>query len=98
MSIDFTHDYSDHVLLDNRNHYKELYKLSAAEASDIQKGDLVLIKGPCGCYKLFIATADSDEDGTLHLTKYAEIDFVKADDDTSGGSVVASVSANPCTC
>lgn len=96
MSIDFHHDYSDHTLLDNRNHYKEIYKLSLAEASEIQKGDLVLLKGPCGCYKIFMATADSDEDGTLHLTKYAEMDFVKADDTTSGGLIASE--SNPCTC
>lgn len=99
MSIDFTHDYSDHVLLDSRNRYKELYKLAVAEAADVKKGDLVLLKGPCGCYKIFMATADSDEDGTLHLTKYAELDFVSANnnDESNGDGIVIS-DYDPCSC
>ena len=44
MSVDYTHDYSDHVLLDNKNKYKELYKLSSATASDVHTGDYYPVK------------------------------------------------------
>ena len=97
MSIDFHHDYSDHTLLDNKRKYREIYKLEPAEASEIHKGDLVLVKTFCGCFGVFMASADSDEDNTLHLIKYAEIDFAKFDGDSSGGSIVENES-NPCIC
>lgn len=97
MAIDFTRDYSDHVLLDNKRKYKEIYKLSPSEASDISKGDLVLLKTMCGCYGVFMATADSDEDGTLHVTKYAEVEFAKMDAESSSDSIVLN-ETSPCIC
>ena len=81
MSVDYTHDYSDHVLLDNKNKYKELYKLSSATASDVHTGDLVLLQTACGRYGIFVAVANPDPDGTLHLSKYSEVDFIKLDTD-----------------
>lgn len=77
MSIDFTHDYSNHTLLENKNRYTELYKLSNSSASDIHKGDLVLLKTACGRYGIFIASEDPDADETLHLSPYSEVDFIK---------------------
>jgi len=97
MSIDFTKDYSDHVLLDNKRKYREIYKLSPSEAVDISKGDLLLLKTMCGCYGVFMATADSDEDGTLHVTRYAEIEFAKMGDEDPSNSIVVSTN-NPCIC
>jgi len=97
VSIDYTYDYSDHVLLDNKSKYKELYKLYQTTAADVHKGDLVLIKTGCGCYKIFMATADTGEDNSLHLTQYSEVEFVKASDDQMDGSVVKE-SYTPCGC
>ena len=42
------------------------------------KGDLVLVKTDCGKYGLFVSVDDPDEDGTLHLSKYHELDFTMA--------------------
>jgi hypothetical protein len=78
MSIEYTRDYSNHTLLDNKNKYTELYKLSSAEASDVHKGDLLLLKTQCGRYGIFMASDEPDPDNTLHLTKYYEIDFIKS--------------------
>lgn len=81
MSIDYTHDYSDHVLLDNKNKYTELYKLSGSTAADVNAGDLLLLKTACGRYGIFVALSTADEDGTLHLSKYSEVDFIKLEND-----------------
>ena len=97
MAIDFTRDYSEHVLLDNKRKYREIYKLAPSEASDISKGDLVLLKSACGCYNIFMAIADADEDGTLHLTKYSEMEFAKMDDSSSSDSIVLN-ETSPCIC
>lgn len=77
MSLDFTRDYSNHELLDNKNKYTELYKLYPAAAQDVSKGDIILLKTACGRYGLFVAVADPSEDNTLHLTNYSEVDFIK---------------------
>lgn len=77
MSIDFTHDYANHSLLENKNRYTELYKLDSSSASDIHKGDLVLLKTACGKYGIFIASSDPDPDETLHLSPYSGVDFIK---------------------
>lgn len=79
MSIEYTHDYANHVLLENKNRYTELYKLSSADAAEVSKGDLVLLKTVCGRYGIFVAVEDPSADGTLHLTPYAECDFIKSD-------------------
>lgn len=81
MSIDYTHDYSDHVLLDNKNKYTELYKLSGSTAADVSAGDLLLLKTACGRYGIFVALSTADSDGTLHLSKYSEVDFIKLEND-----------------
>lgn len=80
MSIEFTRDYSNHTLLDNKNKYTELYKLSRSEASDVHKGDLLLLKTQCGRYGIFMAVDEPDDDNTLHLTKYYETDFISMAD------------------
>ena len=80
MSLDYTLDYSNHVLLDSKNRYKDLYKLYKTEAENISRGDLVLVKTPCGKYGIFVAIDDTGEDGALHLTQYSELEFVKAPD------------------
>ena len=95
MSVDYTRDYSNHTLLDNQAHYSKIYKLDEIQASDGHKGDLILLKTPCGQYRLYIATGDSDEDNTLHLSRYSEIDFFKADSIDRTKSVVLS-SSDPC--
>lgn len=77
MSIDYTHDYSNHVLVDNKNRYTELYKLEKSTASNINTGDIILLKTSCGRYGIFIATSVPDSDGTLHLSKYSEVDFIE---------------------
>lgn len=79
MSLDFTYDYSNHTLLDNANKYSKLYKLIPVEASQVTKGDLVLVKTDCGKYGLFISVDDTNEDNVLHLSSYHELDFVTAD-------------------
>lgn len=97
MSIDYTTDYTNHTLLDNKAKYDKIYKLTEVEASDVNKGDLVLLKTPCGQYRLYMATAPADEDNTLHLTRYAEVDFIKYDSTPSDGLVI-SQSNGPCGC
>lgn len=77
MSLDFSHDYSNHELLSNKNRYSELYKLQSVTAENVNTGDLLLIKTACDKYGLFIAVAPSEEDGTLHLSKFTAVDFTK---------------------
>jgi hypothetical protein len=96
MSVDFSTDYSNHTLLDNKAKYEKIYMLSEAEATDVHKGDLVLLKTPCGQYRLYMATADSDEDNTLHLTRYAEVDFYKAGTHDNTDLVISE--SGPCGC
>lgn len=95
MSVDFNSDYSNHSLLDNQAHYDKIYALTEVEASEVHKGDLLLLRMPCGQYKLVMATADSDEN-VLHVTKYAATDFVKADDTDTDGLVISAT--GPCGC
>ena len=97
MSIDFTTDYSNHTLIDNKAKYSKIYKLVEVEPSDINKGDLVLLKTPCGQYRLYMSISSADEDNTLHLTRYAEIDFVKADEGNNNDGLIISDSM-PCGC
>lgn len=80
MSYDFTKDYSDHELLDSKNKYTKLYKLLDADADEIHKGDLVLLKTACERYGIFVAVADTSDDNTLHLSKFFEADFIKFDE------------------
>ena len=83
MSLDFTdgytYDYSDHSLVDNKNKYEQLYTLHPANAEDIQLGEKVLVKTKAGNYGLFIAVADTSEDGTLHHKKKSAVDVVKVE-------------------
>lgn len=84
MSLEYTHDYTNHNLLDDKNHrYTKLYKLVSAEASDVKKGDLVLLKTAGGRFGVFIAFEDTTEDNALHLSKYSEFDFTKYDESDS---------------
>lgn len=78
MSLDFTHDYCDHTLVNNKNKYTKIYKLVQVEASDVKQGDVVMIETPCGRNELYIATQDST-DSTLHLSKYSSNEFIKAE-------------------
>ena len=80
MSVEYTRDYSDHVLLDNKNKYSEIFKVYPAEPQDVHRGDVILLKTACGRFELFMALDDASMDennkGALHLTKFAEVDFV----------------------
>ena len=97
MSLDYTTEYANHTLLDNKAKYSKIYKLTEVEASDVHLGDLVLLKTPCGQYRLYMATGDADaEDNTLHLTRYAEIDFYKAGTRDDPGLVISDY--DPCGC
>jgi hypothetical protein len=80
MSLDYTRDYSNHVLLDNKAKYSKIYKLpTESDATDIEKGDILLLQTPCGKWGLFIALSAADEDGTLHLAKYSDQEFISFD-------------------
>lgn len=83
MSLDFTdgytYDYSDHSLVDNKNKYEHLYKLYSVEAEDVVQGDMILVKTKAGQYSLFVAVANTSDDGTLHLAKYSDLHFIKDD-------------------
>jgi hypothetical protein len=96
MSLDFTTDYANHTLLDNKSKYSKIYKLTEVEASDVSLGDLILLKTPCGQYRLYMATGSADEDNTLHLTRYAEVDFIKAGTNDDTGLVISD--STPCRC
>ena len=96
MSIDFQYDYANHTLLDNKSKYSKIYKLTEVEASDVSLGDLVLLKTTCGQYRLYMATGPADEDNTLHLTRYAEIDFAKVNISDDSGLVISD--SDPCGC
>lgn len=95
MSVDYTHDYSDHALIDCKPKYSKIYKLEEIEASDVHRGDLIVLKTPCNQYRIYVALDDADEDNTLHLTRYSEIEFAKFDGSERSGSVVLS-SSDPC--
>lgn len=104
MSIDYTYDYSNHVLLDNKSKYSKIYSLSLVDdASTVKAGYKLLIKTSCGQYKLFIATDDAEPDGTLHLTPYSEVDFSKEPekDDSDDSSCIKQYcgcqNSNPCS-
>ncbi len=94
MSIDYTHDYTNHTLLDNKPHYSKIFKLDEIEASDVHRGDLIVLKTPCGQYRLYLALDDADEDNTLHLSRYSEIEFAKAE--PNNNDLVISASGGPC--
>lgn len=89
MSVDYNVEYYNHTLLDNQAKYDKIYKLTEVVASDVHRGDLVLLKTPCGQYKLYMAIDDSGEDNTLHLTRYAEIDFYKSNYDPNSDLVIS---------
>lgn len=97
MSLDYTTDYTNHTLLDNKMKYEKIYKLTEVIASDITKGDLILLKTPCGQYRLYMATAEADENNTLHLTRYAELEYIKYDESQDDNGLVISQSG-PCSC
>ena len=96
LSFDYTVDYANHTLLDNKSKYSKIYKLTEVEASDIDLGDLVLLKTPCGQYRLYMATGPADEDNTLHLTRYSEIDFAQVGTSDDTGLVISNF--DPCSC
>lgn len=77
MSLDFTHDYSNHNLLDNAHKYTKIYKLSPTDTMNVHCGDKLLLQTTCGEYGLFIATEDTGEDGILHVTQLREFSFTK---------------------
>lgn len=104
MSIDYTYDYSNHVLLDNKSKYSKIYSLLlVTDVSSVKAGNKLLIKTSCGQYKLFIATEDAESDGTLHLTPYSEVDFSKEPekDDSDDCSCIKQYcgcqNSNPCS-
>ena len=97
MSIDYQYDYANHSLVDNKIKYEKIYKLTEVIASDVTKGDLVLLKCPCGQYRLYMATADSSEDNTLHLTPYSETDVVPYNSTPTDGLII-SQSGGYCGC
>lgn len=97
MSIEFTKDYSNHNLLNSTSKYTELYKLVPAEPADIKRGDLVLLKTPCGKYEVNLAVTDADENNTLKLTKYQEVEYTKYNAADPTESVVVG-EFTPCTC
>jgi len=94
MSIDYNVDYSNHTLLDNKAHYSKIFKLDEIAPSDVHRGDLIVLKTPCGQYRMYIAIDDADEDNTLHLSKYSEIEFAKAEPKDSNSIVVST--SDPC--
>lgn len=99
MSVDYNVDYSNHTLLDNKSKYSKIYKLTEIQASGVSQGDLLLLKTPCGQYRLYMSIAAADEDNTLHLTRYSEIDFAKAGEISS--DILSNESDNavyPCGC
>lgn len=101
MSLDFTRDYSNHVLLDNKAKYSKIYKIAESNASGIEKGDIVLLKTPCGKWGLFIALSVADEDGTLHLSKYNDQEFISYDEylnSNATSSTITTTTAGNCGC
>lgn len=98
MSLDYTVDYANHTLLDNKLKYSKIYKLSEIEASDVSMGDLILLKTPCGQYRLYMSIGSADEDNTLHLTRYAELDVCQAGTSDDTGLVISDCSPCTCTC
>jgi hypothetical protein len=101
MSLDYTRDYSNHVLLDNKAKYSKIYKIAESDASDIEKGDLILLKTPCGKWGLFIALSAADEDGTLHLSKYTDQEFISFDsylEQNTASSSITTTSVGGCGC
>lgn len=102
MSLDFTRDYSNHVLLDNKAKYSKIYKLpKESDAIDIEKGDIVLLQTPCGKWGLFIALSAADEDGTLHLSKYTDQEFISFDnylESNAATSTITTTSVGGCGC
>lgn len=95
MSVDYTIDYSNHLLTDSKPKYSKIYKLEEIEASDVHRGNLVVLKTPCNQYRIYVALDDAGEDNTLHLTRYSEIEFAKFDGSDRSNSVVLS-SSDPC--
>ena len=101
MSLDYVRDYSNHVLLDNKAKYSKIYKIAESDASDIEKGDLILLKTPCGKWGLFIALSAADEDGTLHLSKYTDQEFISYDEylnSNAASSTITTTSVGGCGC
>ena len=102
MSLDYVRDYSNHVLLDNKSKYSKLYKITAeSDATDIEKGDIVLLKTPCGKWGLFIALSEAEEDGTLHLSKYTDQEFISFDnylESTTSTSSITTITTGGCGC
>lgn len=96
MSLDFNVDYSNHTLLDNKFKYSKIFKLSETSADAVSTGDLLLIQAPCGKYVLYMATRTSDEDGTLHLTRYSEVDIISAEKSDDTGLIIST--SSPCGC
>ena len=80
MSLDFAQDYSNHDLLENVHRYKKLYKVVPVAATDLTTGDLVLVQSSCKQYGLFITVSDTDPNGTVHLSKFTDFDFVEDTD------------------
>lgn len=102
MSLDYVRDYSNHVLLDNKAKYSKIYRLSEeSDASAVEKGDVLLLKMPCGKYGLFVALSSADEDGTLHLSKYSDQEFISFDsylESNTTSSTITTTTVGNCGC
>lgn len=102
MSLDYVRDYSNHVLLDNKAKYSKIYKLpKESDVVDIEKGDIILLQTPCGKWGLFIALSAADEDGTLHLSKYTDQEFISFDnylESNAATSTITTTSVGSCGC
>lgn len=100
MSLDYVRDYSNHVLLDNKAKYSKIYKLpKESDVVDIEKGDIILLQTPCGKWGLFIALSAADEDGTLHLSKYTDQEFISFDnylESNAATSTITTTSVGGC--
>jgi hypothetical protein len=101
MSLDYTKDYSNHLLLDNKAKYSKIYKITESEASELSKGDIILLKTPCGKFGLFIVTADTGNDGTIHVSKYTDQEFISYDsylESNTASSSVTYTTVGNCGC
>lgn len=94
MSLDFTHDYSNHSLIDNSHRYSKLYKLSSIDSINVKCGDKLLLQTECGEYSMFIATEDTGEDGILHLSKLVEFNFTKDGESIFPTNTMSNVNSN----
>ena len=88
--------------MDNKAKYSKIYKLpEESDASKIEKGDIILLKTPCGKWGLFIALSAADEDGILHLSKYTDQEFISYDEylnSNATSSTITTTTVGGCGC